>query len=159
MSGFQRIAYDPATGLFRWTVSIAGLSVGKRAGCISNDGYRVIKLDGKQIRAGRLAWFLTYNEWPIAEIDHINGDRKDDRLENLRVVTRAENAQNKAAAQVNNLSCGLLGVSWSRKHKRWRAKIMANNVRYHLGYFKTAEEAHAAYMSAKARLHIGGRSH
>lgn len=118
-----------------------------------------MKLGGKQFRAGRLAWFLSHGEWPCGEIDHINGDRLDDRLANLRVVDRAENSQNKAGAQVNNMSCALLGASWNKQHRRWQAKLMARKVRYHIGYFGTAEEAHSAYMTAKARLHIGGRSH
>ena len=53
----------------------------------------------------------------------------------------------------------LLGVTWNKQHQRWQSKIMANKMRHHVGYFDTPEEAHAAYMAAKSRLHIGGRSH
>lgn len=159
MNYYGRIRYDANTGIFTWAISAPGITAGKRAGAVTADGYRVIKLGRKSLRACRLAWFLSRGEWPSGEIDHINGDRLDDRLENLRVVDRAGNSQNKVGAQINNRSCGLLGATWNKQHRRWQAKIMANKVRYHVGYFETPEEAHAAYMSAKARLHIGGRSH
>lgn len=159
MSRYNRIHYDPVTGNFTWAVSAPGIAAGKPAGSVSVYGYRVIRLAQKQIRACRLAWFLSHGDWPSGEIDHINGNRLDDRLENLRVVDRAGNSQNKGGAQANNRSCGLLGVTWNKQHKRWQAKIMANKVRHHVGYFDNPDVAHAAYMAAKVRLHIGGRSH
>ena len=71
-----------------------------------------------------------------------NHDREE-LLENLRVVDRAGNSQNKGGAQANNLSCGLLGVTWNKQHQRWQAKLMAHKVRHHVGYFDTPEEATA----------------
>lgn len=159
MNYYDRIHYNPATGVFSWAVSAPGITAGKIAGSVSVHGYRVIRLGKKSIRACRLAWFVSKGVWPNGEIDHINGDRLDDRLENLRVVDRAGNSQNKCGAQANNRSCGLLGVTWNKQHQRWQAKIMANKVRHHVGYFDNPEEAHTAYIAAKARLHIGGRSH
>lgn len=159
MNFYERINYNPATGQFTWAVSAPGIRAGKRAGAVSVYGYRVIKVGGRQVRACRLAWFLTHSEWPVAEIDHIDGDRLNDRIENLRVVDRAANSQNKGGAQRNNRSCGLLGVTWNKQHKRWQAKITARKARHHIGYFNSPEKAHAAYMEAKARLHIGGRGH
>lgn len=64
-----------------------------------------------------------------------------------------------SSAQANNHSCGLRGVTWNKQHRRWQSKLMANKVVYHVGYFRTPEEAHEAYMRLKARLHLGGRSH
>lgn len=159
MNYYDRIHYDQATGAFTWAVSAPGITAGKLAGSVSVHGYRVIRLGRKSVRACRLAWFLSHGEWPVGEIDHINGNRLDDRLKNLRVVDRAGNSQNKGSAQANNRSCGLLGVTWNKQHHRWQAKLMANKVRYHVGYFDTPEAAHAAYMAVKSRLHIGGRSH
>ena len=155
----KRLCYDSDTGLFTWCVSGPGVAVGKLAGTESSHGYLYIRLDRKSHRAHRLAWFLVHGEWPNGEIDHIDGNRLNNRIENLRVVDRAGNSQNKSRAQANNRSCGLLGVTWNKQHQRWQAKLMANKVRYHVGSFDTPEEAHAAYMAAKARLHIGGRSH
>ena len=154
-----RVHYEATTGAFTWLVRGAGITRGALVGCVGSHGYRVMNLGRKKIRACRLAWFMTYDEWPNGEIDHINGERLDDRIENLRVVDRAGNAQNKYFAQANNRSCGLLGVTWNKQHHRWQAKIMARKVRHHVGYFDTPEEAHSAYLVAKARLHIGGRNH
>lgn len=159
MNYFDRIHYSPDTGVFTWVVSAPGVRAGTPAGHIGRNGYRLIKLGRKQFRACRLAWFFAYGAWPSGEVDHINGDRADDRLRNLRDVDRAANSQNKFGAQKNNLSCGLLGATWNKQHKRWQAKIVARKVRHHLGYFDRPEDAHAAYMAAKARLHIGGCRH
>lgn len=114
---------------------------------------------------GALTWAVRapgvrIGELAGGEIDHINGDKLDDRLSNLRVVDRFGNAQNMpSSAQANNHSCGLRGVTWNKQHRRWQSKLMANKVVYHVGYFRTPEEAHEAYMRLKARLHLGGRSH
>ena len=158
MNYYERIRYDPTAGSFVWAVSAPGITAGKAAGSITANGYRVIKLGRVQHRANRLAWFLTYGEWPTGEIDHINGDKADNRLSNLRVVDRAGNSQNRRAAHRDSLH-GFLGATWNHQHQRWQAKIVANKVRHHLGYFNTAEAAHAAYMAAKSRLHISGGSH
>lgn len=155
----DRISYDPASGEFRWARAGRGIAIGKAAGSLSRFGYHIIKLGRQQYRAHRLAWLIAHGEWPDGEIDHINGDRTDNRLANLRVVDRAANSQNRWTAHRDNLSCGLLGATWNRQHKRWQAKLQARKVRHHLGYFDTPQQAHEAYMAAKKRLHIDGGHH
>lgn len=155
----ERISYNAASGVFMWVVSERGVSLGKVAGSINSNGYLIIRLDRKPHRAHRLAWFLVHGEWPQGEIDHIDGDRLNNRLNNLRVVDRAGNSQNRWKAQRNNKSSGLAGVTWNKQHKKWQSNLMANKVRHHVGYFSDPNEAHAAYMAAKARLHIGGCGH
>ena len=155
MNYYDRIHYDPATGVFTWAVSAPGISLGKSAGSVSVHGYRVIRIGRKSVRACRLAWFMSHGEWPNGEIDHINGNRLDDRIENLRVVDRAGNSQNKRSAQANNKSSGFLGVTWNKQHMRWQSKIMANKKMHHVGYFDTPEEAHAAYLNKKRQVHAG----
>lgn len=155
MNYYETVSYDAETGVFRWVVSRPGCSAGSTAGSLSLGGYWVIRLGGKQVRAHRLAWFKVHGVWPDGEIDHINGDRADNRLCNLRVTDRAGNSQNRWSAHRDS-SHGFLGASWNRQHKRWQAKIVANKVRHHLGYFDTAEAASAVYMQAKQRLHING---
>lgn len=88
------------------------------------------------------------------EIDHINGNGFDNRRANLRVVCRSVNAQNQKRARVNN-KCGLLGVCWNKQNKRWKACIWLDAISKHLGYFDTPELAHAAYIEAKRKLHVG----
>ena len=155
----SRISYDPETGIFRWAVSEPGVSAGKVAGSLTKYGYWVVKLERKQYRAHRLAWFIAHGVWPIGEVDHINGDRLDNRLANLRVVDRAGNSQNQLRAHRDNRSCGLLGVTWNKQHGKWQAKLQARKKRHHVGYFSNPEAAHAAYLEAKAVMHIGVGSH
>lgn len=153
-----RISYDPISGEFRWACAGRGVAAGKAAGSLSRFGYHIIKLGRQQYRAHRLAWLIVHGEWPQGEIDHINGDRTDNRIANLRVVDRAANSQNRWTAHHDN-SCGLLGATWNKQHKRWQAKLVARKVRHHLGYFDTAQQAHDAYVAAKKRLHIDGGHH
>jgi HNH endonuclease len=149
----NRISYEPETGFFRWAVSGHGIQKGAIAGSSTSEGYRQVRIGFKTYRAHRLAWFLTHGEWPEGEIDHINGDRSDNRLSNLRVVDRAGNSQNRRGPQKNNRS-GLLGICWVVHAKRWRAQIMVRKVMHRLGYFDSPEAAHKAYMAAKSSLHI-----
>jgi uncharacterized protein YdaU (DUF1376 family) len=149
---FDRITYEPDTGLFRWAVSGRGIQKGAIAGSNATDGYKQVRVGFKTYRAHRLAWFLTHHAWPDGEIDHINGDRADNRLCNLRVVARATNMQNQRRAHNDNHSCGLLGVTWNKQHKRWQSKLQVNKKMHHVGYFETAESAHAAYVALKRSL-------
>ena len=87
------LSYDPTSGIITWIKKRLKVSVGKEAGCLHSDGCRIIGFNGKTYKAHRVAWFLHYGENP-GEIDHINGIRDDNRIENLRVVTHYENMQN-----------------------------------------------------------------
>lgn len=127
--------------------------VGTTMGSDNGKGYLRIRLDGVTYRAHRLVWLWVHGEWPTGEIDHINGVRHDNGIENLRVVDRALNNQNLKRAQRNNRSSGLLGAY--RHGKKWQAQITFGGVSTTLGTFDTAEEAHAAYLEAK-RLHHPG---
>jgi hypothetical protein len=85
------------------------------------------------------------------EVDHINGDKLDNRKINLRLVTRQQNALNLSLAK-NNKS-GFKGVSWCNSSRKWKATIAYKRQRYHLGFFNTPEEAYATYCEASERLH------
>jgi hypothetical protein len=148
--------YDPDTGIFRWLVSRSGIQMGAVAGTgsVSDCGYIRIKVNGTKFRAHRLAWLYTHGTWPDHQIDHINGNRADNRIANLRDVSQSTNMQNQTRPQKSNTS-GFLGVSWHIGKKRWDARISVNERSQHLGSFDTAEEAHAAYLAAKLRLHPG----
>ena len=147
--------YDPETGEFRWRVNRGNrIKVGAAAGTVSSNSYAVIKINGMPFKAHRLAWMYAYDTWPNHDIDHINSDKRDNRIKNLRDVTRSVNMQNQERAQKDNKS-GLRGVSWNKNKKRWEAGISVNGRNEYLGSFDTTEAAHAAYLAAKLRLHPG----
>jgi len=146
--------YDPNSGIFRWAVLHGTKSTpGKIAGTISDRGYRRIAIDGKIYKASRLAWFHVYGHWPNYCIDHINGQKDDDRLINLRDITGAANMQNQHRPQSRNLS-GYLGVS--KQGNRYLAIIQVNRKARYLGSFGDPESAHAAYVDAKRQIHPHG---
>lgn len=148
-------AFDMHSGTFRWRRKPASgpVSIGSSAGTIDQQGYVRIKLFGKNHKAHRLAWLYHYGVVPGGEIDHINGDRKDNRIENLRVVDRMKNNQNRRSAQRNNRSSGLLGVTFDKSVMKWKAQISVDRKRMNLGHFDDPETAHLAYVYAKRRWH------
>lgn len=148
------IDYDQETGEMRWKKRIGPMNpIGSVVGWKEPTGYQVVSIFGKKVRLHRLAWVYVNGEWPKNEIDHINGIRDDNRISNLRDATSSVNNQNKRSALSSNKSSSLLGVS--RKNSGWRAQILANGAKRHLGIFATAEEAHEAYLKAKRELHHG----
>lgn len=149
------LRYDSATGHFIWAVSTgARAKVGASAGH-DVQGYLSIRIGGHSYYCHRLAWLYTHGKWPKNQIDHINGNRSDNRLVNLRDVSGAVNQENQRIARSNNRSSWFLGVSWYRQSGKWVANIKTCGKMRHLGYFKTAEEASAAYIDAKRLLHVG----
>jgi hypothetical protein len=155
----ELLDYDPATGVFTWRLvnrRAFRAKAGDRAGTRPDGaGYLPIGVDGKVYRAHRLAWLHVHGTWPFGVIDHINGIRHDNRIENLRDVPVKINAQNQRRAVSTNLA-GMQGVWTPRgRAKKFAAYIIANGIRIRLGSFDTADLAHAAYMDAKRRLHEG----
>ena len=152
-------AYDPQDGKFRHRGQTANrITPWSVAGFVNEKGYRVIKVKGKAYKAHRLAWMYVYGEWPNGQIDHINGDKEDNRIANLRIVTDSENRQNCIKPQSNNQS-GYRGVKIDPRPgrvKRFDATIKINGQKIYLGTFLTAEEAYEAYLAAKVKLHIRG---
>jgi hypothetical protein len=149
----ELLTYDPLTGLFRWKVRRARRNVGDVAGYKSAaDGYWRINIAGETNFAHRMVFLYVTGAMPVVEVDHINGDRSDNRFANLRLVEGFHNQQNRRAAQSNSAS-GLLGVSlhWGK----WRAQITSKGKRIYLGCFKTPEEAYSVYLQAKRELHPG----
>lgn len=99
-------------------------------------------------------WLIVHGTLPEDEIDHVNGIKDDNRMENLRTVDHQTNMQNlRKALSTNKL--GLLGVQARCDGKKWCARIIANGAQHHLGSFDTPELAHEAYLAAKRRLHDG----
>ena len=146
--------YDKSTGDFRWRFAkkYGLIPAWSKAGWDDN-GYTRIQIGNKSYLAHRLAWLYEYGEMPLLDIDHINGNKKDNRIFNLRDVSRQINTQNRRGAPRNSAS-GILGI---HKHhpQKWVAGIYVNKKRKHLGVFATQEEAQQAYLNAKRELHEG----
>jgi len=155
--------YNPETGIFtrlKRTGNNNGCNVGKEMGHSDCNGYKFVSIDFNCYALHRLAWFYMTGEWPKNEIDHINGNKIDNRFCNLRDIPKAMNAQNYQGPQKNN-SSGFLGVHYisrpkvKKPYNPWRAAITANGKRIHIGYFATPELAHEAYLEAKRKYHQG----
>lgn len=140
------LSYDPDTGVFiRKSARKLGL-VGKPAGSRHCCGYRAIVVGAKTYLAHRLAWMYVYGKWPDNEIDHINRDRSDNRICNLRSATRHENSYN-VPKLIKNKS-GYKGVSKHPLCGKFVAQTTINNKKQYIGLFETAEEASEAYRIA-----------
>lgn len=139
--------YDPDTGIFTWKYrpELVGslnatntLRAGKTAGSVTHR-YIQIMINKKMHYAHRLAWMYINGDFEDGEIDHINGNKHDNRIENLRLVNRSQNNQNRSVLS-KNLS-GFLGVSWHKATGLWRARGALGEHDRVLGYFSTPEEA------------------
>lgn len=151
----ELLSFDPKTGLFTWKVATRNTKPGELAGHVCRvHGYRLIGIDRRVYAAHRLAWLVTVGCWPSGPIDHINGDRIDNRIANLREATPSENLQNQEFPRGSNPH---LGVSWQKSRGKWRADICVNHQQRFLGRFDTQEEARVAYLDAKRALHVPGR--
>lgn len=136
--------YDQNTGLFIRNITMSSRAQkGNIAGTLCPDGYISISINRKIYRAHRLVWLYCFEEWPSEFIDHINGIRNDNRLDNLREVTKTINAWN-TKAHIDNM-VGIKGVYFNKQNNNYRAQIRFNGKTVSLGSFKTPEEAKEAY--------------
>jgi hypothetical protein len=136
------VKYDPGTGKLTFN------ELPNVHGWINGGGYHVVRLYGTDFYVHRLAIFITYGVWPEA-VDHVNGNKLDNRISNLRIATRQENLFNSRCR--SDSASGVKGVK--RHGKGWRAKIKRDGITYSLGTFPTIEEAGEAYRRAAAKLH------
>lgn len=132
-----RLRYDLNTGVFTHRISAGGRKVGAKAGsCVR--GYIKIGVMYQSYLAHRLAWLYIHGEWPKM-IDHINHDRADNRMDNLREVSNAQNMRN--AKMYSSNTSGVMGVSWMKHIKKWDAFIYREHRKKSLGYFSDKQEA------------------
>lgn len=144
------LTYDPITGIFRWKSGRPGWqSADRPAGNLDGSGRRIISIARRRYYASRLAWLYVHGEWPVKFIDHINLDKADDRIANLREATRTENAGNRATRA--DSSSGLKGAS--KSGYQWKSSIKKDGVVYHLGRFDTPLAAHKAYVAKAIELY------
>ena len=127
------LSYDPETGNLTWKINRCGTAkAGMIAGHLdSSHGYRIVRVNGERYRAHRVAWLLHYKEMPTERIDHINRNRDDNSIKNLRCVDKVTNHRN--AKKPKNNTSGHVGVSWNKRDRNWRAAITVNNQKIILG--------------------------
>lgn len=154
----ELLDYDPETGAFtRLLTTSSRARAGSQAGCLDKlKGYLRFNIGGRLYYAHRLAWLYVYGEMPQLHIDHINGNRADNRIVNLRDVPPKLNAQNRQRANMGSLS-KILGVSENAGQKRttWSAHISIDGRRVRLGTFRVQQEAVDAFIAAKREFHPG----
>lgn len=160
----QFLRYEPETGkLFwlghpKWTVQVSARLTGREAiTAINKDGYFSGKVLGRTMLAHRVAWAIHHGEWPDGMIDHINGDRKDNRICNLKVTDRHGNGKNRASTRkASELPSGV-SIDRRCKSRPYRAMIKIDGKRIHLGMHETPDQANSAYLKAAAQLGFSGR--
>lgn len=153
----ELFTFDATTGRLYWKVSRSSARPGREAGYVNTTGYRRVCIDSKEVGVHRVVWAINKGHWPTDCIDHINGDKQDNRIENLRDVSAAINTQNLRRAKRNNKASGLLGAYKVSTTDKWQSQIRINGKITHLGTFDSAKDAHAAYLKAK-RIHHAGNT-
>ncbi len=151
----EYFSYDPLLGKIFWMKrpAYSRIDVGDEAGCVvKTTGRHVVQVKKTMLYVHHVLWFLHYGYWPPEEIDHINNDRTDNDLRNLREATRLENSWNRRAH--SKMGKGLKGAYRLKGERRWFGQIVIDGKQTYLGRFDTEEEAHAAYCEA-ARRHFG----
>lgn len=147
-----RLDYDPDTGIFTQRTlapQVNNTKVGGVAGCLNPKGYRTIKVAGKGYRAHRLAWLWSTGSFPPSDmvIDHINGDRDDNRLCNLRLATHAENRLNSKPRK------GVKGVHWAEDRKKWRVIVNIGGKNRYFGQYEDFELAELVAREVREKYH------
>ena len=155
------LTYNPRTGELTWKARDASLFstrkdclawnnrfAGKPAFCYKDsNGYAVGSVFGEKYSAHRIIWLMAHEEWPDGHIDHINHNRSDNRMHNLRVVTQCENGRNLCKAKNN--SSGVTGVPWCKRSRRWKPQITVDGKKIYLGTFTDLSEAVRARKEAE----------
>lgn len=158
----KRLRYEPETGKLFWldceemSKSWRTRRSGKEAFTAPDgDGYRLGAIDGVLFKSHRVAYAIYHGKWPDGHIDHVNGIRSDNRIENLRDVSNQENARNQNMRRRN--TSGVVGVQWDDSRKKWCAQITVSGKNIHLGRFLTFEEAVASRLAANERFGFSKR--
>lgn len=150
----ELFVYNPRTGEIKWTIRKGGkIPADLSAGYVDHEGYRVIRVDGVNYRAHRVIWLMETGTWPSDMIDHANGDRSDNRWQNLRQATNSQNQMNKKARTTG--ASGFKGVSIIRRRGRvqYRASIRHKGKTHVSGYYDTAQDAYEHYRREAVRVY------
>lgn len=145
----ELLDYDPSTGFFCWIAKSSpshnNLKLGAAITTVGADGYIKIVIDGESYKAHRLAWMFVHGSFPSKIIDHINRDKTDNRISNLREVSHVGNSLN------TNRVVNAKGYYWCNTYKKWRSQISLDGKRKNLGYFINEQDAKRAYENALSK--------
>lgn len=152
----EQYHYDSDTGTFtRKRSNIRGLRASIPVGTINSKNYLIISIDvggcRKPYLAHRLAWLYVYGAFPDGLLDHINRNKLDNRIANLRIATKEQNQWNRTA--IKNSKSGVKGVTWHQKSQKWQTHVRANGVIHYLGLYATIEEAKCIVDAKRLELH------
>lgn len=147
--------YNNLTGELKWKTTGKGRKLNKIAGSKDRHGYLQTRIHKKIYFNHRLIWLHVYGEWPQQVIDHIDGNPLNNKIQNLRDVSRRTNQENQRKAASSNKTTKLLGSSLNKSTGKYVSTIQVNKKTIYLGLFKTPEEAHQKYLQAKRELHQG----
>lgn len=135
--------YDPVTGILIRKLTVSSRAVaGYKISTVNTAGYVVVRFESKLQYVHRIVWLMTYGSWPSREIDHIDGVPSNNKLENLRHVTRSQNLLNKSVDS---------GTYWSHRDKVWIATIQVDGVKKHIGQHKVKSIAERMYRMEKLK--------
>ena len=144
------VSYDQLTGVFIWKASTNGrIKVGSVAGSLENNGYVRLSISGTRCLAHRLAMIYVYGSCG-KYVDHIDGSRSNNKINNLRCVTKPQNCQNRKKSKKN--TSGVTGVSLNKKNNRWFANIGHKGGLLHIGSFVRFDDAVLARKEAEKEL-------
>jgi hypothetical protein len=144
----EYLTYDAETGNLYQRKKRPHIQVGSLAGCLRHTGYRYIELKGRKYPAHHIVWLLETGEVPTKFLDHIDGEKSNNHISNLREVTNKQNTENRGK-QRNNTT-GYKGVTYNKRLNKYIAQIQHNSKQMHIGVYSTAYEAHISY-EAKAK--------
>lgn len=148
----QNYSYDRKHGkLFYKTQVAQRVKVGDEAGYVHHKGYRHLNVKNKSFMVHRVIWLIENRRWPTGQIDHINGSKTDNRIENLRDASNRENCNNKEMHR----SGKLVGASFCKRGRKWISQIRIGKRTIHLGAFNSELEAHNKYISTKNNIERG----
>ena len=138
----EYLDYNPDTGIFTWIKQpVNTVEVGQEAGSKHSKGYIIIAFKNREYYAHRLGYYMYHGIDPLEKlVDHIDGDKINNKINNLRLATKSQNNMNRSILGSNNNS-GYTGVGWNKKDKKWSARITIDGVRKFLGYFINIEDA------------------
>lgn len=144
--------YDRHTGGLLWRVSRGSVRAGQRAGTVKRDGYRRVMIDGREWPEAHVVWLWVHGTLPPLQVDHINLNKADNRIDNLRLATCSQQQANTRPSKRNKHGCK--GLKWRADRRKWRVDIYVNGCAKTVGHYTHKPDAIAAYALA-ARKHFG----